>query len=275
MVGSSGSLRRLEAVAAADVVPVARADAGAVQRSRRTADAAVVLHAAADVVERPRVVDRDPVELRQRQVGELPPGLHVVVGLVEPAVVADHHVAVIARVPDDFVVIDVHAAQLQRPPGLAAVLAARDVGPRRVDRSPGSRGRRRSRCSSRGRRRGSSRRSARRRVPVRRPLGAFARRGRAVDVVAAPIGPHAAGGAVFAPAEPAASPFVDRPPDPRPGRAGVVRAEEPALPALRGHERVDRVRILRIDAEPDRVPCSTVGSPFVSFVNCAPPSVLL
>ena len=87
-----GIVARLEAVAAADAVPVAGADAGPVQRPRRAADGPVVLRAAADVVERLRVVGRDPVELRQRQVGEVPPGLHAVVGLVESAVVAEEHV---------------------------------------------------------------------------------------------------------------------------------------------------------------------------------------
>ena len=162
----------LEAVTAADAVPLAGADAGAIHGARRALDRSVVLRAAADVVERPRVVGRDPVELRQRQVGELPPCLHVVVGLVETAVVADQHVPVIGRIPHHFVVIDVHRVQLQRPPGLAAVLAARDVGPGRVDRSRGSRDRRKSRCSSRGRRRGSSRPRARTHAPgarLRRP----------------------------------------------------------------------------------------------------------
>src|SRR5262249_42383058 len=79
-----------EAVAAADVVPVARADAGAaVERARRSADRSVVLGAAADVVEGQRVVGRDAVELRQRQVGEVVERLHAVPRLVESAVVAD------------------------------------------------------------------------------------------------------------------------------------------------------------------------------------------
>src|SRR5260370_2447 len=78
-----------EAVAAADVVPVAGPDAGAVLRARRAADRPVILRAAAHLVERPRLVRRDPVELRERQVGEVPPRLHAVVGLVHPAIVAD------------------------------------------------------------------------------------------------------------------------------------------------------------------------------------------
>ena len=53
----------LETVTAADGVPVTRADATSVQRARRAADGAVVLGAAADAIERPRVVRVDPVEL--------------------------------------------------------------------------------------------------------------------------------------------------------------------------------------------------------------------
>ena len=107
---------RLEAVAAADVVPVAGADAGAVERARRAADRPVVLRAAADVVERPRVVGRHAVELRQRQVGEVPPRLHAVVGLVEAAVVADDDVVGVDRVEHDLVVIDVHAGHRHDAP---------------------------------------------------------------------------------------------------------------------------------------------------------------
>ena len=72
MFGSSGSTRPLESIAAADADPVAGADARAVQRPRGTADRSVVLGAAADVVERPRVVGRDAIELRERQVREVP-----------------------------------------------------------------------------------------------------------------------------------------------------------------------------------------------------------
>src|SRR3954452_13415231 len=124
----------LEAVTAADVEPVAGADARAVRRARRALDRSIVLRAATNVVERPRIVERDPIELRQRQVRELPPRLHVVVGFIETAVVADQHVTVIAWIPHDFVMIDVHAGQRQVAPGLAAVFAARDLRPRGVDR---------------------------------------------------------------------------------------------------------------------------------------------
>ena len=41
------------------------------------------------------------------------------------------------------------------------------------------------------------------------------------------------------------------PPNPRPGRAGIVRSEEAALPELRGHQRVDGARIAPVDCQPD------------------------
>src|SRR5262249_49442155 len=56
----------LESVAAADVVSVARTDAGAVERARGAADRPVVLRAAAHVIEGTRVVGGDAIELRQR-----------------------------------------------------------------------------------------------------------------------------------------------------------------------------------------------------------------
>ena len=90
--GSPGIDARLEAVAAADHPPVARADADAVDRARRPALRLVVLRAAAHVVERQRVVDRDAIELRDRQVVEVPPRLAFVPRLVRAAVVADQDV---------------------------------------------------------------------------------------------------------------------------------------------------------------------------------------
>ena len=124
---------RLEAVAAADAVPVAGADADAVDRARRPADGAVVLRAAADVVERLRVVGGDAVVLRQRQVGEVPPRLHAVVGLVEAAVVREDDVVLVGGIEHDVVMIDVHAGHGDLRPGLAAVGAAIDVGLQRPD----------------------------------------------------------------------------------------------------------------------------------------------
>ena len=107
--GILGIDARLEAVAAADAVPVACADAGAVAGARGPADGAVVLGAAADVVERLRVVGGDTVVLRQRQVGEVPPRLHAVVGLVEAAVVRQDDVVPVGGIEHDVVMIDVRA----------------------------------------------------------------------------------------------------------------------------------------------------------------------
>ena len=87
-----GIVARLEAVAAADDVPVAGADAPAIERARRAALRPVVLRAAAHVVERLRVVDRHAVVLRHRQVREEAERRAFVVGLVDAAVVADQDV---------------------------------------------------------------------------------------------------------------------------------------------------------------------------------------
>ena len=106
----------------------------------RAAPAAVVLQAAADDVRLPHV-GADLVELpdRAERVDELP-GLGLVVGDVEAAVVADHHVVVIARIDPDGVMIAVREP-LHLPPGLAAVdgleerraALIRDVGVGRID----------------------------------------------------------------------------------------------------------------------------------------------
>ena len=135
-----------------------------VDRARRPADRAVVLGPAADVVERLRVVGGDPIVLRQRQVGEVPPRLHAVVGLVETAVVGEDDVILVRRIEHDVVVIDVHAGHRDLCPGRRR--RCRDRRWSAATRwSPGRDRRRRSRCSSRDRRRGNSRRCAPPRPP--------------------------------------------------------------------------------------------------------------
>src|SRR4051812_18994978 len=151
--------------------------------------------------------------------------------------------------------VDVDAVQRHRAPGLAAVLAARDVGPGRVDRFgvlrvdedlvvvPGiaaaetvivrAAAAAALRCALRpftGGSRGCRRCAGRANRAARR-------------------GWHRLRVAAATATEATASAFVNRPADPRPRPARIVRAEEAALAALRGHERVDRVRVLRIDPE--------------------------
>ncbi len=124
--------------------------------------------------------------------------------------------------------------------------------------------RRRSRCSSRDRRRGSSRRSGpaasaaggRVALPPELACAAAAPRARTDAVRTEPAAPAAdRTHAAPAGAAPAATP---RPPPvgtDRPIRVQlaprVVRSEEAALAALRRDQRVDRVRILPVDADPD------------------------
>ena len=100
-VGILGIVARLEAVAAGDDVPVARAHAEAAHVPRRAAEGEVVLRPAADVVERLGVVDREAVELRDGQVREEAPGRALVVRLVEPAVVAEQDVIAVRRIELD------------------------------------------------------------------------------------------------------------------------------------------------------------------------------
>ncbi len=238
---------RLEAVAAADAVPVAGADPDPVERPRRAADRAVVLGAAADVVERPGVVGVDPVVLRQRQVGEVPPRLHAVVGLVDAAVVGEDDVVLVGRVEHDVVVIDVHARHRHRLPGLAAVGAAVDVGLQRPD-GLGV-------------------------VSVDVDLVVVAGIAAAIAVVAATttastLGRRVSGRLLHArigrsagrcrrwrrpgaAGPPAATATAHHPSDARPARPGVVRPVEAALTELRRDERVDGARVPPVDAKAD------------------------
>jgi hypothetical protein len=96
-------------------------------------DAPVVLCAAAHVVKGAGVVGGDAVELRERQVGEMPPRLHAVVGFVEPAIVGQQHVVLVGRIEHDVVMIDVHARHRHLGPGLSPVRAAIDVRLQRPD----------------------------------------------------------------------------------------------------------------------------------------------
>ena len=137
---------RLEPVASADQIPVARANAERVRRPRRTAHREVVLRAAADGVERLFVADADPVVLRDGQIREEPPRLAVVVRLVDAAVVADQNVVRVARIERHVVVIDMHVERAlalsepgcalldaDRAPRLAAVLAPIEIRIHRPD----------------------------------------------------------------------------------------------------------------------------------------------
>ena len=143
---------RREAVAAAGAIPVARPDADGVLRAMRSAHRAVVLRSAADVVERHHVVHRDAVELRDRQVREVPPRAAFVPDLVETAVVAEHDVRCgrwgSARSRDD--------RRARRASGTCATSGRRRCSIRASCSSPrrcrGGSDRRRTRCSSPGRR---------------------------------------------------------------------------------------------------------------------------
>ncbi len=125
---------RLEAVAAGDVIPVARADAQDVERTRRAAHGEVILRAAADRVKRLLVANADFVELRDGQVREHAPRLAIVVRFVDTTVVADDDVIAVGRVEDHLVMVDVHGkgtrAALDAHVGerLAGVLGPLHVG---------------------------------------------------------------------------------------------------------------------------------------------------
>ena len=260
----------LESVAAADAVPIARPNARAVERPRWPAYRSVVLRAAANVVERPRVVRGHAIELRERQVGEVPPRLHAIVGLVEAAVVPDDDVIPIARVEHNLVVVDVNAGHWHRGPGLPAVRASGEVRPGRPDRlgvvavdedlvvvariaasvavvgrSSTSTGLRRS-----GRRRGASARSRAGRRRYARGWGGRRRR-RGTQRHALVRTRYGRGARGRDAATPAGVVGGHRPPDPRPRSTGIVRSEEAALIVLSGHERVHGVGVLPVDPEAD------------------------
>ncbi len=83
-------------------------------RSRRPAERAVVLRAAVDVVDRRGVVDVDVVELRHREVGEVPPQPPAIPALVQPAVAALEQVIGVVGIDPDEVVVDVLRALAER-----------------------------------------------------------------------------------------------------------------------------------------------------------------
>ena len=175
MFASSGSLA-VKTVAAADTYQsLVRMPARPLSVRDGPQIGTVVLHAAADVVERLRVVGADAIELRQRQVGEVPPRLHPVVGLAysppslpmrSGSCPSDRR-----RSRDD------RRGRPSAPPTTSGRRRCCATSASAATRSSRDRvRRRRSRCSSQDRRRGSSHRSeprlVRRQPVAHRPAAA-------------------------------------------------------------------------------------------------------
>src|SRR5207248_6756180 len=109
-----------ETVAAAHHRPVFIDGTWPPQRAAGAAPAAVVLQAAVDAV-RLACIHADVIELAKRQVAEMIPVVHAVVGDVEAAVGADDHVPAVARVDPKRVLIIVDTLGAVLLEGLAAV----------------------------------------------------------------------------------------------------------------------------------------------------------
>src|SRR5262249_38189069 len=90
LIGIVGIDLAAETVAAADADPVLVDRAGLRVRPARAAPGAVILQTAVDLVIAARI-DRDMIELTDRQVVEVVPVSGAVVGLVETAIAADNH----------------------------------------------------------------------------------------------------------------------------------------------------------------------------------------
>ena len=204
MLGSSGSTRALETIASSDADPVARPDAHAIERARRAANRTVVLRAAADVIERLRIVGRHAIELRQRQIREVPERLQAVPRLVEPAVVRDDVVLRIRGIEDDVVMVDMNARQRHCRPCLAAIGAAIDVRLSRPDRF--------------------------RIVRVDEDLVVVTGIAAAIPVIRARAARPSRAFRRRRGASRATAAGLHLFPDPRPARAGIIRTEEPPSP---------------------------------------------
>ena len=214
MFGSSGSLRVWNPSPPPTTYQSLVRMPQRVQRARRAAVRPVVLRAAADVVERLRVVDRHAVVLRhrdaRRRTGTSPPRRRSRRGRRRCRSGCDSDRS--DRIDD--VMIDVHAGlfPVRLAPRLAAVGAAIEVGVHRVDRVGTIRidedllvvGR------------------AAAAIPVARHFG-----GRAGATRALPAALRTAGAlSTDAPAGSASPAVDDRPPDSRPRRAGIVGSIE-------------------------------------------------
>src|SRR5262249_41709601 len=110
-----------KAVAAADDDPVLVDRADAAERLARAAPTAVVLQTAIDAVRLP-VVHGAMIELTNRQMVEVVPVLHAVVGGVEAAVAADDHVPAVLRIDPQAMLIGVDRVAAVVGKCLAAVL---------------------------------------------------------------------------------------------------------------------------------------------------------
>ena len=94
------------AVEAEDVDPLGDGDAGAVAGGAGAAPGAVVLQTAVDAI-RLAHIDGDGVELRDRKVLQVFPGLSFIVGVIEAAVATEDEVVRIAWIDPQGVIIDV------------------------------------------------------------------------------------------------------------------------------------------------------------------------
>ncbi len=133
MFGSFGSTGAEEAVAPRRHEPVRVDDPVHRRRPRRAAERRVVLRPAVDVVERLRLVQRHPVELRDGEVRLELPRRPAVPALVDAAVVPVDEVARVGRVDPERVVVDVLVLLAQPLPRLPAVLGHHVEDVHRVD----------------------------------------------------------------------------------------------------------------------------------------------
>ena len=112
---------RIETIAATDAIPVVVGDALRVQRAARAGPTAVVLQAAVNP-KRFLIVERDFIELADRNGVDEIPRTSAIVGLVNPAVRSGQHMVRIFRIDPKRVKVAVDTPYDVRHPGLAAVV---------------------------------------------------------------------------------------------------------------------------------------------------------
>ena len=121
-VGIARLGRRLVAITAECHEPIVIANTLPIVRARRAALRVVILRPAIDVVERLGIIDRDLVELRDRQIADEAPCFGVIIAFIQPAIGPEHDVVGIIRAERYRVVIDVLQIVVEIAPRLPAIV---------------------------------------------------------------------------------------------------------------------------------------------------------
>ena len=132
-IGIDGIDLGAEPVAAGGHEPIGIDDAGGTARTRRSAEALVILGASVHIIERKGIIHGDIVELHERQVRLEIPGLGAIPGFVYAAITAHQIMPGVVGIDPNGVIVHVLRLGRQRLNGFSAIVADHDGKSHLVD----------------------------------------------------------------------------------------------------------------------------------------------